>query len=163
MALRYAPDTRRRVKYQWKPKDVPFLVSVALLPVTVLPCLLARRLLIPALGGEFAGVVGSTGAGAACGVIAWATMINCRPDDRRSWITAAIAALAAAVLTGTGIVWGGLVTLVETAKGNIEIIRWAIFLGGLTPGMLVILGAALIFGREPVADAEREVSERDNG
>ncbi len=128
------------------------MVSFALLPVTVLPCLLAWRLLMPALGGEFAGVVGSTGAGAACGVIAWATLINCRPGDRRSWITAAIAALAGAVLTGTGIVWGGLVTLVEIARGNTEFIRWTIFLGGLAPGLLVILGAAFIFGREPVPD-----------
>ncbi len=156
-------DTKRRVKYQWKPKGVPFLISVALLPVTILPCLLAWRWLLPALGGEFTSVVESTGAGAACGVIAWATLINCRPDDRRSWITAAIAALAAAVLTGTGIVWGGLVTLVETAKGNTEFIRWTIFLGGLAPGLLVVLVTAFLFGRQPVADVEQDVSERDEG
>jgi MFS family permease len=152
-----ATPPKRRVKYVWKPKGVPILILLGLLPVAILPSLLAWRWLIPALGGEFTSVVGAAGAGATCGIIAWATLINCRPDDRRSWITAAIAALAAAVLTGTGIVWGGLVTLVGSAKGNVEFIRWTIFLGGLVPGVLVVLATAFLFGRQPVADRDKEV------
>lgn len=154
--MSHSPDPGRRAKYRWKPKGVPFLISVVLLPLAILPSLLAWWLLMPALGGEFAGVVGGVGAGAACGAIAWATLINCRPVDRRSWITAVIAALAAAVLTGTGIVWGGLVTLVEIARGNTEFIRWTIFLGGLVPGLLAVLGAAFVFGREPVPDGVKD-------
>ncbi len=154
---------KRRVKYEWKPKGVPFPVVLGLLPVTILPSLLAWRWLIPALGGEFTSVVEAVGAGATCGIIAWATLINCRPDDRRSWITAAIAALAAAVLSGTGIVWGGLVTLVETARGNVEFIRWTIFLGGLVPGVLVVLGTAFVFGREPVVEEAKDVSDGKEG
>ncbi len=153
-----AAPPKRRVKYEWKPKGVPFLISVGLLPVTVFLCLLAWQALNPALGFEFTYVVGKIGPGATCGVIAWATLVNCRPDDRPSWITAVIAALAAALLTGTGIVWGGLVTLVEISRGNDGFIRWIVFLGGLVPGTLVVLVTAFLFGRQPVADTEQDVS-----
>ncbi len=157
-----AAPPKRRVKYEWKPKGVPVLISVGLLPVTVFLCLLAWQVLNPALGFEFTYVVGKTGPGVTCGVIAWATLVNCRPDDRRSWLTAAIAALAAALLTGTGIVWGGLVTLVEISRGNDGFIRWTVFLGGLVPGTLAVLVTAFLFGRQPVADAEQEVSDEND-
>ena len=158
MALSDAAPPKRRVKYEWKPEGVSFLVAVGLLPVTILPCLLAWQALNSALGLEFTYVVGNIGPGATCGGIAWATLLNCRPDDRRSWITAAIAALAAALLTGTGIVWGGLVTLVEVSRGNDGLIRWTVFLGGIVPGMLVVLATAFLFGRQPVADGDGDES-----
>lgn len=163
MALSDATPRKRRVKYEWKPEGVSFPVAAGLLPVTIVPCLLAWQVLNTAMGLEFTYVVGNIGPGVTCGGIAWATLLNCRPNDRGSWITAAIAALAAVLLTGTGIVWGGLVTLVEISRGNNGLLRWTVFLGGIVPGMLVVLATAFLFGRQPVADGDKEDSGASGG
>jgi peptidoglycan biosynthesis protein MviN/MurJ (putative lipid II flippase) len=143
-------------------KSIPLIHSVPALVFALTVSILGWYGLGPLMGAKFVAAVSPSGAGIACGVFAWAALNAAKPQDLQGWIAAGIAALLAALLTATGIVWGALVAIANAgiAGPNVEPDRITIFLGGLIPGVVVTIATAFLLGRRRAEEATRATTEQ---